>query len=437
MNRTVRSPMRSGKEAAARRSLAAALSCAGLGLVACGTGDAPSSAGTPQVTDSAGVRIVQHPTTAPGGGHAWTLGETPRTRIGAVSGAEAELLANVRHATVLSDGRIVIANGRPIEVRVFGPDGRHLTTFGRIGEGPGEFGVNGISGLRALEGDTLAIENGGRGVHFFSADGALLRSIPGPAQAGVRSSETASWLGGDSYLVSQPVPSPSGGPATTGVYAPPVNFVVWSEPTGVRTLGTFDGVVQFRPAGGPPGAPNLALPSPFNRRIAHAAGADRFHVGDQAAYEISAYTFDGRLTRIIRRGYDPVPIPQSELDAARARVREGPLFRIPAMPPAMLQHLEQQVEAMPLPESFPAFDQLMEDRAGNLWVRRLPPQEEGRRHEWEVFGADGALQATVRVPSAARILEIGHDYIVALSRGEYDVEYVHLYELSRGRPGGN
>lgn len=421
------------RQVAGRRSLRAALFCTGLGLASCGGVDAPFSDGSPLVVDSAGIRIVQHPAAAPGPDRSWTVDASPRVRIGAVTGAEAELLANVRHATVLPDGRIVIANGRPIEVRVFSPDGQHLATFGRVGEGPGEFTVNGVTGLHSLEGDTLAIENGGRGVHFFSPQGTLLRTIPGPAQAGVVSSETASWLGGGAYVVSQPARPTADSPPTTGVYAPPVNFVVWSEAAGPRTLGTFDGVVQFRPAGGPPGTPNLALPSPFNRRIRHAAGEDRFHVGDQANYAISQFTYDGRVAQIIRRAYEPIAIPEAERASARARVRDGPLFRIPGMPPAMLQQLEEEIEAMPLPETYPAFDELREDRTGSLWVRRLPALGEHGSHAWDVFGPDGALMATLEVPSVARILEIGHDYILAVSEGEFDVEYVHLYALSRGQ----
>jgi hypothetical protein len=378
------------------------------------------------------VRIVEIPLSAPGAGHARTVGETPRTRIGAATGAEAELLANVRHGTVLSDGRIVIANGQPIDARVFGPDERHLTTFGRMGEGPGEFGVNGISGLHALAGDTLAVENGGPGVHFFSAGGTLLRTIPGPAQAGVGSSQAASWLGGGSYLVTQQASSPGAGPPTTGVYAAPVRYVAWSVETGSRTLGTFDGVVQFRLAGVPPGVPNIALPSPFGRRVVHAAGAERFYVGDMADYVVSAYTYDGQLTQIVRRAYDPVPVPESEREAARARARDGPLFRTPVLPAAMIEQLERQLEAMPLPETLPAFNELLEDRSGYLWVRRVHPEGGAGREQWEVFGPEGALQATVEVPRVARVLEIGDDYVLAVSRGAYDVESVHLYELRRG-----
>jgi hypothetical protein len=37
------------------------------------------------------------------------------------------------------DGDVYVADGRNFEVRVFGPDGAHRRTFGREGEGPGEF----------------------------------------------------------------------------------------------------------------------------------------------------------------------------------------------------------------------------------------------------------------------------------------------------------
>jgi len=429
---------RSSSQLSGRLSLIAALAAALPGLGACGLADAPSS-DSPlplRVLDSAGVRIVENPVTHPGPGFVWAVSEMPRTRIGEPTGDEAELFANVRHGTVLSDGRIVIANGRPIEVRVFSPVGDHVTTFGRMGDGPGEFSLNGITGLRAISGDTLAIGNGGFGVHFFSPEGALLQSIPGPGQAGVGASQTASWLGGASFLVTQPGSSPSGEPPGTGVYAPSVNYLLWSEELGPQSVGTFDGVVQFRLAGGPPGVPSVSLPSPFNRRIAYAVGAEQFYIGDQTEYVISVYTPDGRMTQIVRKAYEPIAVPEPERESARDRARSGPLFRTPAMPAAMLQHLEQQVEAMPIPEVFPAFDALAEDRLGRLWVRRIQPQMAAETQQWEVFGPDGALQATVRVPSVDRILEFGPDYILAVSRGEFDVESVHLYELTRGSTGG-
>ena len=37
------------------------------------------------------------------------------------------------------DGDVFVADGRNLEVRVFGLDGAHRRTFGRAGEGPGEF----------------------------------------------------------------------------------------------------------------------------------------------------------------------------------------------------------------------------------------------------------------------------------------------------------
>ena len=55
------------------------------------------------------------------------------------------------------DGDVFVADGRNLEVRVFGLDGAHRRTFGRAGEGPGEFRHIYV-GLdsRGATGDTLA-----------------------------------------------------------------------------------------------------------------------------------------------------------------------------------------------------------------------------------------------------------------------------------------
>lgn len=80
-----------------------------------------------------------------------------RTRIGTPGSANATgpaVFGRISSVTMSRDGVIYVADGQANEVRTFSVEGRHLGTFGREGEGPGEFGA--LYSLGWL-GDTLAV----------------------------------------------------------------------------------------------------------------------------------------------------------------------------------------------------------------------------------------------------------------------------------------
>lgn len=76
-----------------------------------------------EVSDSAGVRIVDNVRAPEGSRLGWTIGPEPTVSIGVVEGDETYMLNRVTDATRLSDGRIVVVNSGTSEMRVFGPTG--------------------------------------------------------------------------------------------------------------------------------------------------------------------------------------------------------------------------------------------------------------------------------------------------------------------------
>jgi hypothetical protein len=48
-----------------------------------------------------------------------------------------------------------------------------------------------------------------------------------------------------------------------------------------------------------------------------------------------------------------------------------------------------------------------------------------------VFDPDGLLVGCVQIPADTEVLEIGREYLLALSEDAMGVEYVQLYELTR------
>ena len=108
------------------------------------------------IADSAGVIIVENERPAPGSRLGWRVGRVSSLSIGTQEGEEPYLLHGVEDATRLDDGRIAVANSASGEIRVFAPDGTHLTSWGGIGEGPGEFAQWDPEAVSAWPGDSVA-----------------------------------------------------------------------------------------------------------------------------------------------------------------------------------------------------------------------------------------------------------------------------------------
>ena len=93
-------------------------------------------------------------------------------RIGRLTGGdEAELLDVIKGVEIGPGGDIYVLDAD--EVKVFPPAGEFLRSWGRRGEGPGDF--DGTLGL-ALARDTVAV-TGGERVQFFDLGGRLLSSV--------------------------------------------------------------------------------------------------------------------------------------------------------------------------------------------------------------------------------------------------------------------
>ena len=133
--------------------------------------------------DSAGIQIVQNQRPAEDSRIPWRIGPEPAVSIGEVTGEDAYLLDEVNDATILTDGRIVIANTGTNELRVFDSGGVHMATWGGEGEGPAEF-----TSLWAVEpwpGDSVVAWNYGTWVvSIFDSARAFGRSFVLDLEAG-------------------------------------------------------------------------------------------------------------------------------------------------------------------------------------------------------------------------------------------------------------
>lgn len=382
------------------------------------------AANRPQATmrDSVGVVIVENRSPWSGEGGGWSIAAEPSLSIGTVQGEDAYQLFGVAGAHRFPDGRIVVVNAGSREVRVFGPDGTHLRSFGRRGAGPEEFEIPVLVGV---VGDTLLVVDAPQ--HRLT--------LVHPDQGFMGLARVSNDVGGWLY--------PSGTFAN--------GQVVFGGAFDMRRIGelkngmnrahTFyrscrlDGslAVDFGDKDGTEffikdleGSDQDARPAliPFAKGPLATVSPDYFFFSDRDGYEIEAYEPSGRMARLIRLEGDPVSVTPA--DGERYVEGEVEDTEDPEQATAMRAYLS----ALPLPEFFPSHGPMLADREGYLWVEDYQPPS-APAPLWSVFDPAGALVARITLPDRFQPLEIGADYLLGVGRDEMDVEYVQMYPLSR------
>lgn len=391
-----------------RGPVAASVAIISAGLPGC----ARTGPSTAVITrDSAGVRIVESTRPAWGEDEGWSVDSMPSldlTRTGA--GAPHEFF-RVADATRLDDGRIAVANRGSAEVRVYAPDGTHLRTVGRKGEGPGEF--DRIESIHAFRGDSLLAWDFwlGRATMIDPEDGGVRTYGSRATNFMVRHLLV---LGGDrlvgiGYGLDVDVEN--------GVYRLPyVVFTFDADGASADTIARLAGYESFQFDEGD-GQPLFAHDGQV------AAHDGRLYIGDADSMRFEVRAPDGTLERIVDvPGYD-LRLSSDAVAAERRARMPGP-----EAPP----FIRRAVESMPDPATRPAYSRLLVDPDGNVWAPRYHGYSEADLPtDCIVFDADGAWLGSVRLPARFTPLEIGADYVLGVRRDDVDAEHVEMLRLDR------
>lgn len=426
------------------RALAAAVATFATTLGAACAGEAESAASAAVVRDSAGVTIVEStgPTWPAGGGLA--LDPEPLVAIGEEGGPPESQLYQVRAGFRMADGRIAVFDGGSNELRFFDGDGAFLSKVGGKGGAPGEYQF--VSQVSRLPGDSLLVDDVmGQRLTVLAPDGSVARTInmaaaapPTPPGGGT---ERVSFVGMSRYDVVGPFAdgtllargSSFGGMNRQDgtVTRDSVTYVrLAADGTLLDTLGRFAGDERQAASSGS-GDRQFVMygPAPFGRTAQAEVDGDGFWFGSTDRYVLGRYDQTGRLTRLVRRPVEPLPVRPEDAEALKARELSADR---PNSNPEMAANLKRAVESKwenaVLPERMPAHGPLVVDRGGRLWVRQTrPPADSTPRYD--VFDREGRLLGEVTLPVGFRVLDIGEDYVLGVGRDENDVEQVRLHAL--------
>jgi hypothetical protein len=394
-------------------------------VAACGPGN-PSEIQT-EFTDSAGVTIAESSSLPEAGAGGWALSQSPELSIGSVEGNPDYEFYRVTGAVKLFDGRIAVSDNGTHQLRIYDPDGTHFASFGRQGEGPGEF-IH-IQVMGTIGSDTLVVLDGRqRRTSRFHPDEGFLGQTVLPEEAGV-TMHSNGMLGDGSIVFGGLVNWGPRDDPPQGGYERLTNpfFAVGLHGGDIVHFGEFPGTEVVWTTSNIEGRESLAaafvtfgLSPEANARGNHLA------LGTRDSYEVMLFNASGTLERIIRVRTAPVPVTEAHLEG---RLEEL-LSSLPS--PDMAPQFRSSFRDLPHADFMPAFESVLLDSEGCLWVedKNIPGDT---LRTWTVFDGDGVPLTRLSLPMSNRVLDIGPDYVLAAFQDELGVEFVRSHPLTRGR----
>ena len=382
------------------------------------------------IRDSANIEVVENYAPAWDSTRYWTVDPEPVFAIGGYSGAPdsantSHLVWNILNAAPLSDGRVAMfSSSGENKVLVFESSGELSASFGRQGQGPGEFSHP--VRLQVLPGDTIVVwDRMFRPVSYFDPAGNLLRHRRidfGALVATLATDEILKESVGvplldGSFIVE--VERLDWEPPSEGVYQPPVAYARIDSSYASHRFGWWDGVETLAMSGFSPAI------VPFQKRSIITGGGNPLTVyvapGDR--YEVHQFSAAGILQRIIRRKVDPIPVESEKLKEWIDRVvTRNPHFDWSAWKRAVAV----------LPQRFhDPINVLRVDTAGYLWT--MDRRGDGTS-EWSVYDPAGRWLGTLNIPMP-KVTWIGDLVVGVRTDPVTGAETVEGYRLHRNGGG--
>jgi len=327
--------------------------------------------------------------------------------IGVASGAEEYLFGHIS-SLYATDDRIYVVDDQVPTVRAYDQDGRFARTFGRRGQGPGEYDYPGAVAADT-SGRVYVRDNRHARVNVYTADGDVLDSWPKPLSICCLPMYP---LPGDAVWAAVMVDVPGSvmrgaqafgpaGPLGEPLWLPDIDYerATYEHPSGREGLAPF--------------SPQLTWTlTPDGRLVVGTSDRYRFELHGRHGTEL-----------VVERDWQPVAVAAEHQEWAR---------RLEIAFQRDLNRAELNLSASQLPDHQPAFFHFTPALSGEMWVLRLgesqrlqdcagDPLDVGYRAArgrpcWEgrpmfdVFSADGRYLGDVDVPEGVAAL-VTHPFI--------------------------
>ena len=238
----------------------------------------------------------------------------PVVTIGPEAGSPDSGFGRVSSIALNDDGTVFVADAQNLNVSAYDASGRQTASFGRTGQGPGEFRV--LSSLSLLGDTLLTLDGGNARISLFQRSGQFIGTWPWLRLTGsptmVRFFETAEH---EVSVMGLPRAGAPRGPTyiqlrTSGA-GDTTSFGYLPQPTGttLQCPRPDQGITFFTT---PFARTNIAVPAP-NRMLA---------VVTSEQYEIALLAPSGDTVKVIARDYEPLQVTDDEWNAATAEYED-------------------------------------------------------------------------------------------------------------------
>lgn len=400
-----------GSDVGTAGNFRAALFCLMLASASWACGGAPDRSEEITRSDSAGVEAVLNGQTDRM--LDWTF--QPILDIGGDSeGPTAFFRVFPSSIGVDSLGNLYVLDAGNFRVSVFDRAGHQIRSFGRRGEGPGEFGFPSDMAVSPA-GEVAVYDFARRALVRFDEKGSYtgLDPLPGPLQRQVA-------LLHDGTIAAAVSQSPSSADSTDyRVLALGRDTV---EIAWVRQITRFD-PQQFS-------CMSLASPPYFGDRVIWAAGGNRVTASVDADYSIQVFDH----SRLVAEWRRDLPVIRSTLELAAWEVAEGDSLRYRG--PAGGPRPDCAVPAEEAARKFGYADvaQILKEMAvspeGGVWLRRRT--EAPGEQPIDVLDASGAYVGTLPTQSPFPALFRSPDEVVSVETDDFGLTHIVVYQISKG-----
>ena len=345
----------------------------------------------------------------------------PSLSIGLVDGPAEYLFSGIAGAVRTGDGGVAVAVRAFHEIRRFGPDGKHLWTAGRLGEGPGEFRWAQLLSPCTTEVSIFVHDVRNQTITVLDGHGNLIESS--------RFQKFPYGLG----LTC----APSGR----------LVFSDWSEMTSEQALFRWRNALAYAEDADSevevlrreiPGADRFQIlqngvtvmsgPSMWGRELLFAPTDDGVWMTTGDSYEVEFLDWTGETIRRLRWPGPDSTVTEEHIAAHKEEICRGyELLDADNWEARCAERWRQEAEqARP---TFPSVSRLLVAHDGRLWVERF--RRPGEQREWLVFSPTGSTWvATLQIPARMLIQDSGTDWVlVRRTTDDLGVESLAVYPI--------
>lgn len=294
-------------------------------------------------------------------------------QVWAVAEAGDDIPVRVGSIQVDDDGKIYVLEAKMAKFFVFAPDGKFLFSFGRRGEGPGEFKM---AFNFFLFKDRLIVPDSGR-FHLFTKNGAFTRSIFAGSMIFPRAFIDENRF---VYVKEALVDKPSAGSLEIFDLEKKESKPILELPVEQKLTASSGGmVVMLKDSTTTPG---IVIAHRDNHLFFGKSDKYRIRKTDLAGKEIFSFTLEGRKRREITQAYKRKRFENVMVNNAR-------------MPETMIDQMVKSI-----PDEAPFFNRIMVEKNGLIYIFVADLSKESSQ-EIDIFSPTGKYlyHAEIKAPN--------------------------------------